>query len=68
MATSRLFVNHRTGPLPASARPGPEVRAFHRRLPGYAPTPVHDLPAIAAELGLGRVLVKDESSRMGLPA
>lgn len=68
MASSRLFVNHRTGPLPASARPGPEVRAFHRRLAGYTATPVHDLPAIAAALGLGRVLVKDESSRLGLPA
>lgn len=68
MPPSRLFVNHRTGPLPAIARPGPEVRAFHRRLPGYAATPVHDLPALAADLGLGRVLVKDESTRMGLPA
>jgi len=41
---------------------------FHRGLPGYSPTPVHDMAAVAAELGLGAVLVKDESSRMGLPA
>ncbi len=68
MPPSRLFVNHRTRPLPADVVPGPEVRAFHRRLPGYAATPVHDLPALAAGLGLGRVLAKDESSRMGLPA
>ena len=27
-----------------------------------------DLPALAAELGVGRVLVKDESQRLGLPA
>jgi diaminopropionate ammonia-lyase len=41
---------------------------FHRSLPGYAPTPLVDLPALAAELGVGRVLVKDESARLGLPA
>ncbi|MFI6484706.1 pyridoxal-phosphate dependent enzyme [Nonomuraea sp. NPDC050663] len=44
------------------------VRDFHRSLPGYAPTPLTGVPAIAAELGLGRVLVKDESQRLGLPA
>ena len=42
--------------------------AFHRSLPGYAPTPLVAAPAIAAELGVGRVLVKDESSRLGLGA
>jgi diaminopropionate ammonia-lyase len=41
---------------------------FHRSLPGYEPTPLVDLPDLAAELGVGRVLVKDESSRLGLPA
>jgi len=41
---------------------------FHRTLPGYAPTPLIEVPALAAELGVGRVLVKDESSRLGLPA
>lgn len=44
------------------------ARAFHRSLPGYAPTPLVDLPALAEELDVGRVLVKDESSRFGLPA
>jgi diaminopropionate ammonia-lyase len=42
--------------------------AFHRTLPGYTPTPVHSLDAIATELGLGAVLMKDESDRLGLPA
>src|SRR5215469_7245053 len=42
--------------------------AFHRSLPGYVPTPLVPVPAIAAELGVGRVLVKDESSRLGMPA
>ena len=41
---------------------------FHRRLPGYQPTPLLEAPGIAAELGLARLWVKDESSRMGLPA
>ena len=45
-----------------------DAYAFHRSLPGYAPTPLVPVPAIAAELGVGRVLVKDESSRLGLPA
>ena len=66
--TSRLSVNHRTSPLPAEARPGSAVHAFHQRLPGYAPTPLRELPALAASCGVGRVLVKDESSRLGLPA
>ena len=45
-----------------------EVRAFHGSLPGYAPTPLTEVPALAAELGVGRVFVKDESARLGLPA
>ena len=42
--------------------------AFHAGLPGYAPTPLVELPSLADELGVGRVLVKDESARLGLPA
>ncbi len=45
-----------------------EPLPFHRRIPGYAPTALVDAPRIAADLGLGRVLVKDEESRFGLPA
>jgi diaminopropionate ammonia-lyase len=45
-----------------------DVLEFHRELAGYAPTRLVDLPALAAELGVGRVLVKDESHRLGLPA
>jgi diaminopropionate ammonia-lyase len=41
---------------------------FHRRLPGYAPSPLIELPGAAARLGVGQVLVKDESDRFGLPA
>lgn len=38
-------------------------RAFHVRLPGYAPTPLLELPDLAVELGLARLWVKDESRR-----
>ncbi len=48
--------------------PSGAARAFHAALPGYRPTPLVELPALAAELGVGRVLVKDESARLGLPA
>jgi diaminopropionate ammonia-lyase len=45
-----------------------QAYAFHQSLPGYSPTPLVPVPDLAAELGVGRVLVKDESSRLGLPA
>jgi len=44
------------------------VLAFHRSLPGYAPTPLHALPGLAADLGLCHLYVKDESRRFGLRA
>lgn len=49
----------------------PETRAplaFHRQLPGYAPTPLIDAPDLARSLGLRQLLIKDESHRLGLPA
>ena len=49
-------------------RPTTEAAAFHSALPGYSPTPMHELSAVAAELGLGSMLVKDESDRLRLPA
>lgn len=41
---------------------------FHRSFPGYQATPLVRLPALAEELGVGAVFVKDESDRLGLPA
>ncbi|MGX5669157.1 diaminopropionate ammonia-lyase [Kocuria rhizophila] len=41
---------------------------LHRSMTGYAPTALRELPALAAELGVGRVFVKDESDRLGLLA
>lgn len=44
------------------------VRAFHRSLPAYAPTPLRVCPGVAASLGLGAIYVKDEGYRFGLLA
>ena len=68
---TRCFVNDsRSGEgwPPPSGGIGSAPIDLHRRLPGYAPTPLHRLPGLAAELGVGDVWVKDESSRLGLPA
>ena len=52
----------------AAAAGEPGVAAFHRSIPGYRPTPLVELPALAAALGARSVAVKDESDRFGLPA
>ncbi|UNB52882.1 diaminopropionate ammonia-lyase [Mycolicibacterium sp. YH-1] len=45
-----------------------DVIAFHRALPGYAPTRLVELPNQAGELAVGRLFVKEEKNRFGLPA
>jgi diaminopropionate ammonia-lyase len=64
----RLFLNALAGRYLAPVATGAPPREFHRRLPGYAVTPLRELPALASRLGVGRVLLKDESERLGLPA
>ncbi|WP_019587685.1 diaminopropionate ammonia-lyase [Deinococcus apachensis] len=49
-------------------QPEPGLLDFHRKLPGYAPTPLVRAPHLAAALGVREAWVKDESSRLGLPA
>jgi diaminopropionate ammonia-lyase len=52
-------------------RDGDPTRApleFHRKLPGYAPTPLQSVPPLARRLGVGEVWVKNESARLGLPS
>ena len=63
----RLVANPLAGPLDPAPPPASPL-AFHRSLPGYAVTPLVDAPAAAGVLGVRRVLVKDESSRLGLPS
>jgi diaminopropionate ammonia-lyase len=57
-------------PHPERLAPGPGAAplAVHRALPGYAVTPLVAAPALAHELGIERLWVKDESHRFGLPA
>lgn len=45
-----------------------KVHAFHRQLPGYAPTPLVALKGLAKKWGLGGIFVKDESTRFNLLA
>lgn len=63
----RALVNAHVRP-DAVPPPSDEAAAFHARLPGYAPTPLRELAAVAGELGLASVGLKDESHRLGLPA
>lgn len=44
------------------------VREFHSSIPGYAPTPLAELDALAQSLGIAGMYVKDESFRFGLNA
>jgi diaminopropionate ammonia-lyase len=64
----RILYNPHALPAVYASAPGPAPRDFHRKLPGYAVTPIRELPGLAANTGVGRVLLKDESSRLGLPA
>jgi diaminopropionate ammonia-lyase len=63
----RALVNPHVRPaaVPAASADAPP---FHAALAGYRPTPVRDLGAVARELGVERVALKDESDRFGLPA
>jgi diaminopropionate ammonia-lyase len=44
------------------------VRAFHRSLPAYRPTPLASLSKLARRLGVSGLYVKDESRRFDLKA
>jgi diaminopropionate ammonia-lyase len=62
---TRVWQNQTLRDLPPTC---PAARAFHRRLPGYEPTPLRELAGLAASVGVRSVLIKDESERLGLPA
>ena len=44
------------------------VTRFHTSLPGFEPTKLISLDGVAKELGIHRVYLKAETSRLGLPA
>lgn len=59
------------GPVLPPPPPDPPDRrpwAFHTSLPGYTPTPLIEADGLSGELGVERLWLKDESSRLGLPA
>src|SRR4051812_19946021 len=65
----RCFINPRHGSpgivvLPAGGYR--RAKAEITRWPGYAPTPLHSLPDLAGEAGIGAVFLKDEAGRFGL--
>jgi diaminopropionate ammonia-lyase len=64
----RTLVNTNAREVLGGPAPDRAPLAFHRRLPGYEETPLVDAPGIAEALGVGKVWVKDESARLGLPA
>lgn len=67
MAFRFLLNEHRA--LTFVPQRGPEAAVgFHRGMEGYAPSPLIDSPELARALGVGRVLLKVETERFGLPA
>jgi len=67
MQPTDLFWNPTAGPAPHVATQG-DPAAFHRSLPGYAPSPMVTLDDLAQRLGIGEITAKIESTRLGLPA
>ncbi len=43
-----------------------QVMQFHKKIPAYQASALHNLPALAQKIGLGSLMVKDESDRFGL--
>jgi diaminopropionate ammonia-lyase len=64
----RTLINPNAGEILAGTYPDRAPLRFHRRLPGYEETPLVDAPGLTGILGVEKVFVKDESSRLGLPA
>jgi diaminopropionate ammonia-lyase len=64
---ARITHNPLRGPVEI-APIDPKVTAFHARMPASSPTMLFDVPELAAQLGVARLLVKAETRRMGLPS
>lgn len=65
---SNIFINTKQSSHIEFPPSNPNVGAFHRTLPHYKPTPLVSLPEIAKDVGVGHLLLKNESLRFGLPA
>lgn len=67
MGTARLvrnpYVDRKSVPAPAFTSAD-----FHRSIPGFVPTPLREAETAARALRVRSVWVKDESTRLGMPA
>lgn len=65
-----LIQDRKEAELPVTLSPATAlgVRAFHRQLPGYKPTPLVRLGQLARAWGYRDIFVKDEGPRFGLKA
>ncbi|KAH8814652.1 tryptophan synthase beta subunit-like PLP-dependent enzyme [Flagelloscypha sp. PMI_526] len=68
MSSSSIYLNPNAKSWSCPPSDHSAVLAFHRSLPFYNETPLVSFPDLAKELGIGHVLVKDESNRFGMPA
>ena len=59
---------HQADLSPYNGEAAEKVRAFHRSMTEYAPTPLVSLAALAKRFGVKSFRVKDESKRFGLNA
>jgi diaminopropionate ammonia-lyase len=66
--STRTHINPNAREMLDGPYPDRKPLRFHHRLPGYEETPLIDTPKLASALGVGKVFVKDESSRLRLPA
>ena len=68
-AVIRYVVNEAVDRAPGRYHPpAPHPLPFHRGMPGYAPAPLVDAGELARQVGVGTLLVKDQSRCFGLPA
>lgn len=51
-----------------SAKEAARVLAFHRSMPIYRETPIHDMAQLGSYLGIEKLWIKDESKRFNLSA
>jgi diaminopropionate ammonia-lyase len=68
LSGERVLLRPRDGRSLEVPPPSAAALRFHRSIEGYAPTPLRPAPRTAERLGVAEVLVKDESTRLGLPA
>lgn len=66
---SAALYTHETSTAPEADITDPtKIKAYHESLPNFNTTSLHNLPSLASSLGLQGLLIKSESSRLGLPA